>query len=92
MNREGVLKPVHFLKVSHHGSHNGTPEDEIFDAIMPDPSPDGRARQAAISTWTETYNNIPHQPTNTRLSSRATLRSTLDDPSKLFYECSFPDQ
>lgn len=92
MNREGVLKPVHFLKVSHHGSHNGTPAEEIFDAILPPVSPDGRARQAAISTWTETYNGIPHQPTNSRLSSRATLRSTLDDPDKLFYECDFPDQ
>lgn len=89
MNRENVLKPVHFLKVSHHGSHNGTPADEILDKILPPVSPDGRPRSAAISTWTETYPGIPHSPTNSRLASRATLRSTLDDPDKLFFEIDF---
>src|SRR3712207_7480481 len=34
-SREGVLEPVHFLKVAHHGSHNGTPDGEILDAILP---------------------------------------------------------
>ena len=41
MKARSVLKPVHFLKVSHHGSHNGTPADEIFDAILP-----GHSRQS----------------------------------------------
>jgi hypothetical protein len=91
MNREGVLKPVHFLKVSHHGSHNGTPADGIFDAILPPVAPDGRKREAAISTWTDTYNGIPHTPTNSRLASRATLHSTLDKPDDLFYEIEFKD-
>jgi beta-lactamase superfamily II metal-dependent hydrolase len=91
MARENVLKPVHFLKVSHHGSHNGTPADDIFDAILPQAPPDNRNRSAAISTWTETYSGIPHQPTNDRLSSRASLHSTLDNTSQLFYEIDFPD-
>jgi beta-lactamase superfamily II metal-dependent hydrolase len=90
MARENVLKPVHFLKVAHHGSHNGTPSDEIFDAILPPVSHDGRNRDAAISTWEDTYSGIPHPPTNTRLSSRATLHSTLDDPAKLFFDLKFP--
>lgn len=89
MARENVLAPVHFLKVAHHGSHNGTPADEIFDAILPPVSPDGRKRDAAISTWTDTYSGIPHPPTNSRLSSRATLHSTLDDPNKLFFDLEF---
>jgi beta-lactamase superfamily II metal-dependent hydrolase len=90
MAREGVLKPVHFLKVSHHGSHNGTPTDAIFDAILPAVAPDNRRRRAAISTWRKTYSGIPHTPTNTRIKTRATLQSTLDDPNKLFYEVTFP--
>jgi beta-lactamase superfamily II metal-dependent hydrolase len=90
MAREGVLKPVHFLKVSHHGSHNGTPTDAIFDAILPAVAPDDKGRHAAISTWRKTYPGIPHTPTNTRLKKRATLKSTLDNPGDLFYEVTFP--
>jgi hypothetical protein len=89
MRRENVLKPVHFLKVSHHGSHNGTPSDEILELILPTVPPDDRLRHAAISTWSETYSGIPHSPTNTRLKSRCTLKSTLDDPDALFFELSF---
>jgi beta-lactamase superfamily II metal-dependent hydrolase len=92
MAREHVLKPVHFLKVSHHGSHNGTPADMVFDAILPKRAPDGRKRCAAISTWTDTYNNIPHAPTDERLAGRATLLSTLDNRDQLFYEISFRDE
>jgi beta-lactamase superfamily II metal-dependent hydrolase len=91
MAREHVLKPVHFLKVSHHGSHNGTPTDEIFDAILPAVRPDGRDRRAVISTWVDTYPGIPHSPTNTRLTERVTLTSTVDKPDDLFYEVTFPD-
>ena len=90
MAREEVLKPVHFLKVAHHGSHNGTPAGEIFDAILPASPPDARPRCAAISTWTETYSGIPHPPTDQRLASRATLYSTLDDPAALFFDLEFP--
>lgn len=90
MAREQVLKPVHFLKVSHHGSHNGTPADEIFDAILPAVAPDALPRRAAISTWNDTYSGIPHTPTNARLASRAALQSTLDHQDDLFYELEFP--
>lgn len=89
MAREGVLKPVHFLKVAHHGSHNGTPADEIFDAILPEEPEDERKRKAAISTWTETYSGIPHPPTNARLAARAELHSTLDDPTALHIDLEF---
>jgi beta-lactamase superfamily II metal-dependent hydrolase len=89
MASKNVLEPVHFIKVSHHGSHNGTPADDIFESILPAAAPDARARSAAISTWTNTYSGIPHQQTNTRLESRATLRSILDDPDKLFMDFKF---
>ena len=91
MAREGVLKPVHFLKVSHHGSHNGTPADGVFEAILPAAPPENRPRQAVISTWDDTYPGIPHSPTNTRLAERATVHSTLDHRDDLFYEVRFPD-
>jgi len=90
MARENVLKPIHFLKVSHHGSHNGTPADDIFEAILPAVAPDPRPRHAAISTWIDTYSGIPNSPTNTRLGSRVTVQSTLDHKDKLFYEIEFP--
>lgn len=91
MQKEGVLKPVHFLKVSHHGSHNGTPEDTILEQFLPTKPHDLRGRSAAISTWTETYGGIPHTETNDRLKSRAALQTTLDSPEKLFYNLEFPD-
>jgi beta-lactamase superfamily II metal-dependent hydrolase len=87
---KGVLKPVHLLKVSHHGSHNGTPTDDIFEAILPAAPPNNRPRHAVISTWEDTYSGIPHPPTNSRLAERATVRSTLDQPDKPFYEVTFP--
>ena len=68
MAQKQVLKPVHFLKVAHHGNHNGTPADEIFDTILPAQSPDGRNRLVAVSTWSNIYSGIPHAPTNARLS------------------------
>jgi beta-lactamase superfamily II metal-dependent hydrolase len=90
MAQKGVLKPVHLLKVSHHGSHNGTPTDDIFEAILPAAPPDNRPRHAVISTWEDTYSGIPHPPTNSRLAERATVRSTLDQPDDLSYEVNFP--
>lgn len=91
MAREKVLRPVHFLKVAHHGSHNGTPEDEILDRVLPTTPGDGRPRRAAISTWDETYSGIPHPPTNARLAARCELRSNLDAPDALYFDVEFPD-
>ena len=90
MNKMGVLRPVHFLKVSHHGSHNGTPADDIFDAILPANPPDARPRHAVISTWEDTYPGIPDGPTSRRIADRATVHSTLDRRTDLFYEVTFP--
>jgi hypothetical protein len=86
MNREGVLKPVHFLKVSHHGSHNGTPDGDILDAILPEDPPDDRHRRAVISTWEDTYAGIPHAPTNQKLEARCALRSIVDSKQKPYID------
>ena len=49
MAREARLKPVHFLKVGHHGSHNATPPDSILEDSAP-----GQAR------WPETQRHCVH--------------------------------
>jgi hypothetical protein len=84
MRAHGVFAPVDFLKVSHHGSHNGTPDPEILDAFFPAGS--ASRRRAIISTWDDTYSGIPHDPTNARLRARGRLRSTLDAPDRLFFD------
>ena len=91
MVKQGVLKPIHFLKVAHHGSHNGTPDDDILDQILPQVAPADRNRLAAISTWTGTYSGIPHPPTDARLKARAALHTTLDDPEAPYFDLEFPD-
>ena len=78
MDEQGVLKPVNYLKVSHHGSHNGTPAPDLLDKVLPPPAGGNKKGRADISTWEEQYPGIPHQPTNDKLRARARLRSTLD--------------
>ncbi len=89
MEAKGVLKPVDFLKVGHHGSHNGTPAGARLDAVLPRPATGGKKRRAVISTWTDTYPGIPHEPTNEKLRQRCTLRTTLDDRTKPFVDTFF---
>lgn len=89
MEKMGVLEQVHFVKIAHHGSNNGTPDGALFDAILPPRPADRRKRSAAISTWTDTYSGIPHAATDQRLAERAELHTTLQDPDGLFYELKF---
>ena len=91
MKKHGVLKPVHFLKVSHHGSHNGTPDGDIFEAILPVRPPDGRQRCAVISAYDGTYSGIPHGPTDERLRSRCSLSTTLGSRSAPYMDLTFED-
>jgi hypothetical protein len=90
MAKHGVLKPVHFLKVAHHGSHNGTPDGDVFDTILPAAEPVDRNRVAAISTWTDTYPGIPHAATDQRIESRCELFTTLQEKDELYYDLEFP--
>lgn len=93
MKREGVLQPVDFLKVSHHGSENGTPDPEILDLILPVTAPpqEKARRVALVSTWSDTYNGIPNDPTNLKLKERCgALVSTLDDRTKPYVKVEIP--
>lgn len=78
MDEQGMLKPVHYLKVSHHGSHNGTPGPSLLDKVLPLPGGGRKKGRAVISTWEGQYGGIPHEPTNEKLRARAQLRSNLD--------------
>jgi beta-lactamase superfamily II metal-dependent hydrolase len=73
MEKQGELEPVDFLKISHHGSHNGTPSVEILDQVLPVGK---KKRQAAISTCTNSYHGMPDGDTLKEIGRRATIHST----------------
>lgn len=80
MDERSLLKPVHFLKISHHGSHNGTPGVELLEKVLPLASPDGKVRYAAVSTCLNAYNGIPHTETINDVKKRVKrVYSTLTD-------------
>jgi hypothetical protein len=93
MDREGVIKPVHFLKVSHHGSHTGMPSTtpiDILEKLLPAHAPDARPRRSVVSTYPLTYPGVPDDPTLTELKKRTTLQATTDlAPGKLFIDVFF---
>jgi len=70
MQREVQLRPVHFLKVGHHASHNGTPPEALMDVLLPLPRPDDRRRSALISTCKDIYSGVPDRDTIARLRRR----------------------
>jgi len=80
MNKHEQLKPIHFLKVSHHGSENGTPRGEMLDKILPLDAGDGRQRTALVSSHPGTYNAVPDEDTVARLKQRnLTVRSVHEE-------------
>lgn len=71
MDKYDLLKPVDFLKVSHHGSHNGTPKQEILDKFWAESNP-SRKKVAVVSTYENQYSNVPDQSTLDMLRDRST--------------------
>ncbi len=76
-----ILKPLDFLKVGHHGSINGTPQEEIFNEILPVPY--HRERMAALSTFIgdsshPQYHGVPDPDTIDRIKACCTLKDTRD--------------
>jgi hypothetical protein len=68
MDRCGVLDGgVDFLKIGHHGSHNGTPAAKLLDKLLPI---DGKRRFAAVCTCSGVYGDTPETavPNETTLS------------------------
>lgn len=79
MDREQTIRPVDFLKVGHHGSHNATPPDEILERLVPKDRDDGRRRVALVSTQDDVYNAVPHPPTLNRIRARVNEFVTTQD-------------
>ncbi len=92
MDSLGLVEPVHFLKVSHHGSETGMPPPEILDKLLPVPVPGAPRPRAAVSTYPGSYPGVPNDLTLTGLRARADVSSTLDlAAGELFLELRFPD-
>ncbi len=86
----GLLEPVHFVKISHHGSHNGT-YAELFDELLPPDSPDGRERHALLSTHDGDWDSVPDtEGTLSLYSSRCELHDTRTVPHGASLEIRFP--
>ena len=81
------MRPVDFLKVSHHGSHNGTLEAALDDLL-----PIGNAANAKVMLSTKrnvygTVNPVPDTATLDMLRERCSeLVSTEDDPDAYYVE------
>jgi hypothetical protein len=91
MGKRGMLSPVHFIKVGHHGSHNGTPGGALLDAMLPPRSHDERPRRALVSTHDGTYNNVPDRRTLQELSDRCEVVRIGEEADPLFVDLLFPD-
>jgi hypothetical protein len=81
-----ALAPVDFIKVSHHGSHNGTPLD-LLDRLLPT----GRKRKAValLSTLRDVYgteNPVPDARVLTELSARCREVCSTDGVRDLYVE------
>ena len=75
MRRRGLLRPAHVLKISHHGSHNGSPPQEL-DLVLPVHPPDTRPRHAIVSTAEGAYSGVPDEASLALIASRAMLHDT----------------
>jgi len=91
MDKLGLVRPVHFLKVSHHGSHTGMPPEAILDKLLPKPATAAGKRRSAVSTYPGNYDSVPNDDTLKELRKRTRLVSTLDQPTELYKEIRFPE-
>jgi beta-lactamase superfamily II metal-dependent hydrolase len=85
----GKLLPVHFLKLSHHGSQNGTPAEAMLDELFPSPPPDDRPRRAVVCTHPECYYGVPDAATLARYQGRCEVRSVEEVPPGSYLDLSF---
>ena len=92
MDSLGLVSPVHFLKISHHGSETGMPPPDVLDKLLPVPAPGAPRPRAAVSTYPGNYPGVPNALTLTDLRARADVSSTLDlPPGQGFIELHFAD-
>jgi hypothetical protein len=86
MGKRGLPKPVHFFKISHHGSITGMLPDQLLDTVL---KKDGTSRYAALSAYPDlekqkkgeqdwTYDQVPRQEVLDELMLHADLRQTVE--------------
>jgi len=90
MASAGVLQSVDLLKVSHHGSANGTPRPEVLDRLLPSITAPSKRPLAVVSTYPRTYSGVPDAATLDSLRARAELYDLAGVPDgghiDLFFE------
>jgi hypothetical protein len=89
MDRSNLLRPVHFLKISHHGSKNGSPVHQI-DKVLPELPADERRRLAVVSTKEGAYSGVPDTDTLTLIASRVHLDDTRTLRGGGWFDVTFP--
>lgn len=89
MDRNNLLRPVHFLKISHHGSKNGSPGRQI-DKVLPAQPADGRGRRAVVSTKEGAYSGVPDSDTLTLVAGRVPLDDTRTLAGGGWFDVIFP--
>lgn len=89
MLEAGRIRPVHFLKIAHHGSVNGS-VPQLVEAAFPEKAPDDRARRALVSTHDQDWPSVPDRATLATYSSRVTLLDTRTVNQGEALEISFP--
>jgi beta-lactamase superfamily II metal-dependent hydrolase len=70
MEKHKLLEPVHFFKISHHGSSNGIPSPGLLDVLFRKKQNENRELKALISTYPGIYNNVPDKNTMRMLTER----------------------
>jgi hypothetical protein len=97
MNKRNLLTPVHFFKVSHHGSITGMLPDDLVNVVL---KLDGTPRYAAVSAYPDlekagrgeekwTYDRVPRREVLDELRLHADLEQTVQVPDGGYLDYAF---
>ena len=89
MHADQRLRPVHLVKISHHGSHNGT-LDDLVDEFLPPVAPDGRERHALLSSHDGDWDGVPDEETLAVYAARCQVHDTRTVAPGEAVEITFP--
>ena len=92
MGKHNVIEPVHFFKISHHGSINGMPPPRFLDVMFPGDSYDGREPKALLTSYKGVYNNVPDDTVTKILEERGVKVHSLSEGAALgnYIDIDFP--
>jgi hypothetical protein len=84
MDRNSALKQVDFLKISHHGSYNGTPPLELLEKILPGASQ--LEHPSALSSFDGQYDTIPDGQTLALIKEHSQVMDIRSAPEQLYQD------